>query len=367
MPSTSPSSIGTESPYSWNITLVTPGYLKQPPIEAGVHDFVTIYSISNQTYDVDILEKDCATPSSSLPLVSQMNTIKDETNHEVQLTFRYNRSVIEGSSLWTSNSDGGEAAFCIKLNLYTDSNLTTKVQYHNTLYTIVEDMLVDFTTDVDVTHTEATDGGAHYITVDENVTAYQCNDSYHALVAPPPLTQYDVLQICVKVEGEDSAYKVDQVRDVAVSQNGQHLDYITSFQSSMLAVTSCTSSSNTSTCMVKMKLLAVFFENKLDPDDLVVTGVVKLAYADRRKKMRKLVEMKNLRNQDLEQEVEIDSSFRLDVALEASPSSGTVGDAPAELDLADSSVGSLIGYGDTVFWMKLLVPIVVGVAVMKMM
>ena len=156
-------------PFSWNMNLITPGYIQQPPIDEGVHDFITAYDISDREYKIEILEEDCTTPSTvSLPLISAIDNITDDMNH-LTLTFRYNQSVIESGSLW--NSSASEANFCVQLNLYLSSSLSTKVQYHQTLYRIEVDYLAGFSTEVNVISTAADDGGVDYLSDDVNVTA----------------------------------------------------------------------------------------------------------------------------------------------------------------------------------------------------
>jgi len=74
-PTNQPSSL---DPFSWDIDLLTPGYLKDPPIEVGVQQFISKYNISDRAYDIQVFKKDCITPSSGLPL---LDTIDNKTDH----------------------------------------------------------------------------------------------------------------------------------------------------------------------------------------------------------------------------------------------------------------------------------------------
>ena len=203
-PSNAPSPQPSLGPFTWDIDLITPGYLENPPIQDGVYEFKSKYNISDRFYDIQILNDDCATPSNGLPL----NTISDSKSdgmNELEASFLYNQSLIQNSNLWTANSTGGEVNFCVKLSLYSDSSSNGILfNFHETVYKIEVDLTTGFSTEIDIIRTVAGDGGVETINVDENITVYQCNDSYHEVTFPPALTQGDALQICVETEDDSN-------------------------------------------------------------------------------------------------------------------------------------------------------------------
>lgn len=52
IPSTIPSFQPSLHPFSWDLALVTPGYLKNPPIADGVQHFITNFNMSDRYYDI---------------------------------------------------------------------------------------------------------------------------------------------------------------------------------------------------------------------------------------------------------------------------------------------------------------------------
>jgi len=275
------------TPFSWNLELVTPGYLKNPPIVDGVQKFITDFSISDREYTIQIFKDDCATQSSGLPLVNTTDTKANGVN-ALEATFMYNQSTIQSSNLWTSNAIGGEANFCMKLSLYSNdpSNSGILFNFLEAIYKIEVDLTTGFSTAVDIVRTVAGDGGLETIDIDENITVYQCDDSFNELTSPaaPLLTQGDFLQICVETK-DNSAFEVGSIKDVSVSQNGtKNFDYVSSFVESYWAKSSCMSINTTAAkCKVKMQLLGDYFTDA-DPYDLTVTGFVKMDYLGRRRR-----------------------------------------------------------------------------------
>lgn len=271
--------------FSWDIDLVTPGYLKDPPIEVGVQQFISKYNISDRAYNIQVFKKDCITSSSGLPLFDTIDNKTDHGNNLMEALFIYNQSTIQQSNLWTANKTGGDAEFCIRLSLYTSSSSNPILfNFLEIIYAIQVDLTSGFSTSIDIVRTVAGDGGVDTIDTEENITVYQCDDSYNEIPSPPALTQGDSLQLCVETDDE-SPFEVSKVKDVTVSQNGtMSFDYVASFVDSYWADSSCQDvNTAASVCKVKMQLLGEYFSDA-NPVELTVEGVVKMDYLGRRRR-----------------------------------------------------------------------------------
>jgi len=284
-----PSSPPTVSPqpsisqFSWELELDTPGYLKSPPnADDGVQEFITAYNISDRDYQIDVYKSDCSSLSHGLPLKTVIDNKSSGKNH-IEAVFLYNQSLVQMSNLWEANATGGDANFCVKLGLYTNATNGILFNFIETKYQIQVDLTSGFSSAVDIVRTEAFDGGSETIDIDENITVYQCDDLFNELTSPSPLTQGDSLQICVETE-EDSVFEVGAIKDVEITQNGtKNFMYVDSFVDSYWADASCVSVNTTSSkCKVQMQLLGDYFDDT-NPEDLIVTGFVKMDYLGRRR------------------------------------------------------------------------------------
>ena len=290
IPSSTPSLTPTVSPqptigpFTWDLELVTPGYLEEPPIADGVQKFIANYNMSDRYYGIEVFKADCSTASTGLILDSTIDS-KAGGDNSMEAIFIYNQSVIQASNLWTANTTGGDVDFCIKVSLYSNETNGILFNFVETTYKIQVDLTTGFSTSVDVVRTAAGDGGLETIDIDENITAYQCNDTFHEISSPPALTQGEALQICVETE-DGSAFEVASFKDVKISQNGtKAFDYVTNFADSYWASSSCKDTNTpTSVCKVKMQLLGDYFADS-DPADLTVEGVVKMDYLGRRRRV----------------------------------------------------------------------------------
>lgn len=338
-PSISPSTPApTLDSFSWDLVLDTPGYLKQPPIQDGVHDFISKYNLSDRFYDIELFKEDCSTPSTGLSLTSTNDSKYKGTNH-LEAIFLYNQSVIQTSNLWTANSTGGDVDFCVKLSLYSNSSNGILFNFIETIYKIQVDLVTGFSTTVDVVRTKAGDGGKDIIDADENITVFQCDDSYNNITSPPALTQGDALQICVETEDE-SVFEVDSFKDVTVSQNGtKSFKYVTNFDDSYWASSSCEGNGTAaSVCKLKMQLLGEYFSDS-NPADLTVEGQVKLIYLGRRRVLQLSVE-------DKKSQVDAGVVFTISVPVSGASSSNTnekdTADVESTVKLDDMNHASII-------------------------
>ena len=256
--------------------------METPPIEYGVQDFITAYNISDRDYNIEVFKDDCSTPSDDLTLTTTVDSKSSGQNH-LEASFLYNQTVIQFSNLWTASITGGDVDFCVKLSLYSNSSGGILLNFIETIYNIEVDLTAGFSTTAEVLRTAAGNGGVERIMTDENITVYQCNDSFEEMPLPPPLAQGDALQICIMTDN-DSLFKVGAVEDVTISQNEtKAFDYVTSFVDSHWAVSSCMAINSTmSKCKVKMQLIGAYFSD-VYPNNITVSGSVKLDYVGRRR------------------------------------------------------------------------------------
>lgn len=337
--------VQAEDPFSWDLVLNTPGYLVDPPISDGVEHFFTSYNVTERDYTVEVFKTDCSTASAGLPIVSQVMA-----SDKLDVTFLYNQSLVQTSNLWTANTTGGDVDFCIKVSLFSNTTLDSILfNFIETIYKIQVDLTTGFSTSVDLVRTAAGDGGVETIDLDENITVYQCNDTYDEITAPPALTQGDSLLICVETE-EDSAFEVGKIKDVTIDQNGtKSFDYVTEYVDSYWATSACIATNTSAAkCKVEMMLLGDYFEDA-EPTDLTVTGFVKMDYLGRRR--RKLMEkygpkMGSMMSRKLETENR--AAFSLDVSIggEAEAAGTTsdegMGESP-DMNSMESSANALYG------------------------
>ena len=176
-------------------------------------------------------------------------------NH-LQAVLLFNQSVIQESNIFSANPTGGDVNFCITLGLYSNTSNGILFNFIETIYKIEIDLTTGFSTTVDLSRTNAGDGGVERINIDENITVYQCNDMYEHLTSTSALTQGKLLQMCIETEN-DSTFEVGKIKDIVVSQNGtRSFDYVKSFVDSYWAISSCMSINTTlSKCKVKIQLL----------------------------------------------------------------------------------------------------------------
>ena len=300
---------------------------------------------------MEVFKTDCATPTDGLTLINT-NDSKDSatgtgTNH-VEVTFLYNQSVVQESNLWTSNSTGGDVDFCLKLSMYSNSSNGILFNFMDTIYKVEVDLMSGFSTEVDVVRTTAGDGGMNIFDVDENITVYQCDDSYNVITSPPVLTQGEALQICVETE-DGSAFEVSSFKDVKVSQNGtKAFDYVTNFADSYWASSSCKDTNTpASVCKLKMQLLGHYFSDA-DPADLTVEGVVKMDYLGRRVLMLRELSMSSLGGDGGAASAATGADFSIDVAITSESNTNNEEDGDMNVGstvLSDNMSSGMLKYG----------------------
>lgn len=323
--------VQADDPFSWDLVLDTPGYLVDPPISDGIQHFFTSYNVTERDYTVEVFKTDCATSSTGLSIVSDVMT-----SDKLDVTFLYNQSAVQASNLWTANTTGGDADFCIKVSLFSNSTLGSKLfNFIETIYKIQVDLTTGFSTSVDIVRTSAGDGGVQTIDLDENITVYQCDDTFDEIENPPALTQGDSLTICVETEA-DSVFEVGKIKDVTIDQNGtKSFQYVTEYVDSYWAKSACMAINTTAAkCKVEMMLLGSYFSDT-NPDALTVTGFVKMDYLGRR------LELLDNEGMSRKLQVENQASFSLDVPITdaAAANNKGVGETP-DVNSMDATIES---------------------------
>ena len=303
--------------------------------------------MSDRYYEIEVFKDDCSTSTDGLTLTAT-NDSKDKGTNHLEAVFLYNQSVIQESNLWSANSTGGDVDFCVKLSMFSNSSGGILFNFIETIYQIQVDLVTGFSTEVDIVRTAAGDGGVDTFDVDENITVYQCNDTYHEIISPPALTQGEALQICVETEA-GSAFEVASFKDVSINQNGtKSFVYVNNFADSYWASSSCKDTSTpTSVCKLKMQLLGDYFEDA-DPTDLTVEGVVKMDYLGRR-----VLQMKNGERSLPAVDGGAGADFSLDVELSSSDSKvegkeGDVVDAGPTMDVDASMSSGMVTTGSII-------------------
>ena len=338
---------------------LVPGFFDEPY-------FVAKYQVVDKEYGYELYKTDCKTrlsPADAFPLYSSTDSVTDGVK-DVELRLFYNQTLLESSNLFDSTDS--TLNFCLRLILFTtitnrERKLNTLVQnkrelsttFHNfidTTYSIVTNASDPFSSTVSLEATSTTGFGLMAINFEENITAYQCDDNFDVLTSIPALTQGDSLQICVETE-DGSAFEVGGIKDVTVDQNGtKSFDYVSSFVDSYWSKSSCVSTKTfAAKCKVRMQLLGAYFMDD-NPNDLTVTGFVKMDYLGGAGRRRHL-----LLEHEMEEEYGTDvtinqrnlqgisgSAFTLDVGLANSGSSASSGTTSTPEDIATN--GEDVGF-----------------------
>lgn len=133
---------------------------------------------------------------------------------------------------------------------------------------------------LDLYRTNVTDGGTQYINYDEEITSYQCDDSFNEVNSIEIYSQGANAQICIETVSE-SAFEIKSITDILVSRiddSSKSYAYIQSGYPSPLGRTKCQDLNTPSAkCMVRMQLISYFFEDEI-PVDLAISGFISLEF-----------------------------------------------------------------------------------------
>jgi len=279
--------------FDWNITVTDFLSIDKPTVEQGIYTLRSSYVLDDRSFDVEFYEVDCltqATGISDFPIQYKSNVITENGSEiDVELLWEYNQTEVESSSIWTANKTGGYSEFCIRVSNYLEEGsdpFAREIHFLEIEYKIEVDSLTDFNASITVDRIDATDGGTEEINYEEEITVYQCEDDYSMITSPPPLTQGDFLQLCVKtITG--SKFGVNSIKELDVSQEDDTpslYPYVDGFIASPLAESACdltVANTSAAVCKAKMQLLSAYFDLD-DPADLFANGTVKLDYVGRR-------------------------------------------------------------------------------------
>jgi len=285
------------SQFSWGINISDFLEIEKPALDQGIYRLTSDYTLDDRSYDLEFFKEDCLTAPTgidSFPIkfYAAENDIVGEVNN-VNLKWTYNQTEVEMSDIWTANTTGGNSYFCIRVNNYLpEENGGNDTHYREMdfleiSYKIEVDSLTDFNATIDVIRTNVTEGGVDFINYEEEITVYQCLDTFAPVSPVVALTQGDYLQLCVETVG-GSKFGVHSIKELDVSQdsdaqaNDNLYPYIDGYVTSPLAYTECTASNTTGAiCRAKLQLLSAYFDD-YTPSDLFANGTVKLDYVGRR-------------------------------------------------------------------------------------
>ena len=249
----------------------------------GQSTFTMEYNVSNRDYEFDVFQEDCTTiVEYALGETESVNSLGDGFLNVTASLAISQEDIENDASIWTSSINGGEIRFCVVMSLFLKhDNEDVLMNFHETVYRINVDKTSDFElVDIVAERTGAQDGGSEFIDYEENITAFQCNDDYTMISPVRPLSQGDILQVCVLVEDNNSIFEVDYVQDMNITQPDNDDSPVmvvsnrTNFAYDALTFTECNGGNN-QICRVKFQLLASFF-GKSEPPDLTVSGIIKL-------------------------------------------------------------------------------------------
>lgn len=296
--------VDEEAQFNWNIT-ITNFMDIIGEISPGVFQLQTNYTLDDRPYDVQLYKNDCLTPPTpNFPII--FDTAKNnnsyvnstEGNNFADLFFIYNQTVIQESDIWRANKTGGDVEFCLVFSNYlsssSDPNDSDYDPYHipinniDIIYRIEVDELTDFEMAISIFRKGVIKADVKYINYEDEIEAYQCDDSFVKLLPSPLIAQGQFINVCTEtVFG--SAFSVHSIKDVDVAQSGRitppsriSYQYVTNYVDTSIAESSCQNSNTTdAVCKTKMQVLGFYFDDA-EPTSLYVSGVVKLDYLGRR-------------------------------------------------------------------------------------
>jgi len=156
------------------------------------------------------------------------------------------------------------------------------MSFIETVYCINDDMTTDFnSTIIDITRTAPIHIEKH-LKYEEQISVFQCDDSFVKFDDPPILHQGDAVQVCMQVDNSGGAFQVDYIKELNITQTGNlqsPLNLITNrtdFLYESLTKTQCNADDSNQVCKMKFQLTASFFE-QADLQHIGLTGRVKLA------------------------------------------------------------------------------------------
>ena len=310
--------------FEWNIAPLTNGTMYD------AESLVLSYNISNRAYRLDVFDHDCAAEiEGSLYHTDVVNSLGHGYMNVTTLIAIDQTTIEDNSAIWSNTTDGGQIQFCVRMTLLMQSDEEDiAINVDEARYTINVDKTTGFDlTDITLERTAIRVGGTVDIDYEVNIAAFQCEDNYSELSPIPALTQGDLLQVCVKVEDANSTFKVEYIKDLTITQNGNSNSPIlvvrngTDFTFDELTFSECDGGYN-QICRMKFQLFVSFFDNSVPPY-LTVSGVVKLKLKLEANNNRNLDESQNIRSfrDEVDQlkvrelDVTVQNGFALDVAL----------------------------------------------------
>jgi len=247
------------------------------------------YNISNRFFELDVFQSDCTTKVNDTLKETETITSLGGGFKMVAVSVDINQTTIEGSgsSIWNTTATGGEINFCLGMSLFLDESKNVLVNFLNTQFKTYVDKTSGFNiATIDTVRTSADGGGDTNINYEEDIDAFQCDNSYSRIISPPDLSQGDIMEVCVQVEDYDSVFEVSDIFSFTIEQGSKApIQVISNAGATQTypALTEVVKNGGLNQIVkLKFQLLGSFFDDN-NPDPLQVVGTVKLAVKSRRR------------------------------------------------------------------------------------
>lgn len=244
------------------------------------------FNVSNREYTSAIYYKDCFTElpdNEGIKIISvdEVGSGGGFLSIEVKLAMDLPKIInISNTEVYSGTEEGGDVHFCLKECLQSE-NATIVVHCVDTNVTVAADLTSEFasfnlTADLDRNDAEKVQKKVGY---DDYVHAFICDNARKPLENNPPFTQGDALSICVE-STKTEIVEIQRIEEMTLIQNEVNKFSAIENGKSTVATLVSTDGDNCldNICQAKVQLLAMFFSQE-DPDDLMVTGQVRLSLA----------------------------------------------------------------------------------------
>lgn len=258
------------------------------------------YNISARDHVASLYYRNCF---EALPNDKGINIISEDVissgdgfkSIEVRLSMDPQEIIANNDTeIYDGTIDGGDVFFCLRECLMVQTTIDFyEINCAETKISIRVDLTGGFASFNMSANLEqsAADVVSKTMKYDEFLEVYQCNRKKEKLTNPKPLTQGDMIRVCVRSNNSDKV-NVKQITTLELSQiGGQKFSAISDGKSTVseLVVTEgdeCTDE----TCMAMIQILSMFF-NEDEPENLVVTGQVQMTLASRRQLSEHVTQM----------------------------------------------------------------------------
>jgi hypothetical protein len=242
--------------------------------DADTSEIQLFYNISLRNTTIQAFESDCTTPiPDNVTSLDSRITNTSLTHGSFVIDVNIQQDTVTESPIWSDQGVGvGLISMCIRLDLTLGDPADTSVNFHETVMDVTVGLLQGFEiTNIDldrVNATEVTDS----VDFEYNVTACHCDGIYGDCVNDV-LTQGSDVYLCVETTAPN--VEIASIRDLTMAQNSFNTTPIENGIEDPLTETSIDGKEAT----IRYQIISQFFEDP-NPDDIVATGSVLLAFTD---------------------------------------------------------------------------------------